>query len=143
MKRGVIKLNCIKNSIILAVFLIIGSNVAFADMHFMHHNLSRALLRYSSLGYEVFETPGFRGNFIEDGVYNLNGMEVLSSGNGGGVVICIAEMDKMITPIAFLYTDERMKRGVRLSGKARFLGIRVFTSSIGDEKHLPSFELMQ
>ena len=105
-------------------------------------DMARALIVYLSMGYNVFQTPNYQGNLRTDCLYSLDNMEVLGRSQNDGIMMCVAGMDKMSTPIAFLYTNENFDQGIRLHGWAHFMGVKQFRSAgIGDEKDIPTFSI--
>ena len=98
-------------------------------------DMSRALIIYLSMGYNVFQTPNYQGNLRMDCLYSLDNMMlvVMPQNITGGVIISSDPYGER--GLAFLYTNEKYKIGTRLHGWAHFTGVKQF-----GEKYLPTFK---
>lgn len=107
----------------------------------MTEDLASALIRYLDMqrSGQVLKAPG---NLNSERLYRLENISVLSSGQKDGVMVKVAYLDEMDTPIAFLYTTQQLKPREQLHGYAEFSGVKEFrTEGMGDIKYIATFTM--
>ena len=111
-------------------------NMGYGAIVADREDMARALIIYLRMGYDVFQTPNYRGNFRADCLYSLDNMMsvIMPQSITDGVIISSDPYGER--GLAFLYTNEKFHAGTHLHGWARFTGVKQF-----GEKYLPTFRM--